>query len=188
MQEAITVNEAMTRDFVGVSEGDSIVEAASLLLNEGADGAVVLRGSDPVGMLTPKDILAWLAEDGPDSEGTVGERMRDTVPTVDPAQSLDEAAALMFSHSTNQLVVTANGSELQGVLTQADIVAAKTRVPSEPDTEAEMEPARLESEPTPMAEGDGGFTDQGICQGCGSLMDDLSMYNGQMLCADCRDV
>ena len=188
MQEAVTVNEAMTRDFVGVSEGDSIVEAAALLAEEGAEGAIVLRGSDPVGMLTAADVLVWVSDDGPDSEATVGERMRETVPTVDPTQSLEAAAAQMFSHSTTQLAVTENGSELQGVLTQADIVAATTRAPSESDDSPEMEPARVESDHEMTAQGDGGFSDQGICQSCGSLMDDLAAYNGQLLCADCRDV
>jgi hypothetical protein len=32
------------------------------------------------------------------------------------------------------------------------------------------------------------FDDQGICEVCGALTHDLSAFNGQLRCADCRNV
>lgn len=190
MNGDVTVREAMTRDFVGVSEGDSIVDAAALLLEEEVAGAVVLRGQDPIGMLTAEDVLAWLVSDGDTETGTVADGMGDSVPTVSPDHSIEDAAALMFSRSTTQLVVVDESREPMGVLTQGDIVATTTLEPGEraSETAPEVEPARVEAEVGAQAEGDGGFTEQGICERCGSLSSDLTSFNGQLLCSDCRDV
>lgn len=185
MNGDVTVREAMTRDFVGVSEGDGMVEAASLLLEEDAAGAVVLRGMNPVGMLTAADVLAWLVANGAVEDATVGDAMAESVPTVAPETSIEDAAELLFTHSTDQLVVTDGGQPL-GVLTQGDIVAATTFAPGEQSSHAE--PARVESEPGATAQGDGGFSEQGICERCGALTSDLSSFNGQLLCSDCMDV
>jgi len=34
----------------------------------------------------------------------------------------------------------------------------------------------------------GGFEDQGICEKCGSLRRNLTAFNGQLLCAECREI
>lgn len=193
MNGEVTVREAMTPEFVGVSEGDDIVDAAALLLDEETPGAVVLRGSEPVGMLTDRDVLGWLVSDG--EGGTVADAMRDGVPTISPNQSVEDAAAEMFSRSTSQLLVVNERGELQGVLTRSDIVATTTLAPvDEPETEA-MEDTRREaavrheSETTVAAgAGDGGFSEQGICERCGALAGSLASVNGELLCSDCRDI
>lgn len=187
MNGDVTVREAMTRDFVGVSEGDDIVDAASLLVEEDTAGAVVLRGQKPIGMLTSKDALAWLTANGESQNGTVADGMREGAPTVAPDRRIEDAAALLFTHSTSQLVVVEDDEPL-GILTEKDIVATTTLAPAETAGEQTVEPARVEAELGAAAEGDGGFTEQGICERCGSLTGDLTSFNGQLLCADCQEV
>lgn len=190
MNGEVTVREAMTRDFVGVSEGDRIVDAAELLLEEDSAGAIVLRGQDPIGMLTAEDVLAWLVADGDSDEATVADGMTDSVPTISPDRSVEDAAELMFSRSVTQLVVSGDDGGPQGVLTQGDIVATTTLASGEAAGEnmVDVEPARVEAELGAQAEGDGGFSEQGICERCGALTSDLTSFNGQLLCNDCRDV
>ena len=53
------------------------------------------------------------------------------------------------------------------------------------ETERRVRRARIERV---EADGDGGFSDQGICERCGALTSELASFNGQLLCADCRDV
>ena len=58
MNENVTVREVMEREFVGVSESDGVLETSELLLREGSDLAVVLRGSEPVGVVTAALVFA----------------------------------------------------------------------------------------------------------------------------------
>ena len=186
----------MTPEFVGVSEGDDIVDAAALLLDEEAAGAVVLRGSEPIGMLTAKDVLAWLVDREDGETATVADGMRDGVATIAPDRSIEDAAARMFSQSTSQLLVVNEQGDVQGVVTQGDIVAATTLSPETGTTAAETversrreSAVRHESETTVAAGAEsGGFSEQGICEGCGALTGALASVNGQLLCGECRDI
>lgn len=188
MNSAVTVRDAMTQDYVGVSEGDGLVDAATLLVEEEIDGAVVLRGQEPVGMLTWADVLAALVA-GEAQDGSVGDWMTDSVPRVSPDQTVEEAADLLFTRSARQLVVTDATDEVLGVLTRADLVAATALTPGEGEQRSGVERAsHARTEENEPAQGDGGFSDQGICEGCGTLTADLTSFNGQLLCADCRDV
>lgn len=194
MNGEVTVREAMTPEFVGVSEGDDIVAAAELLLEEDTPGAVVLRGNEPVGMLTARDVLGWLVDWGDTADATVSDGMRDGVPTISANRSIDDAAAEMFSRSTSQLVVVDEQGEIQGVLSRSDIVAATTLAPSTDTVETvqreseRAETVRNDTESVGDAAGDGGFSDQGICERCGTLAASLATVNGELLCTDCRDV
>ena len=188
MNADVTVREVMDREYVGVSESDDLVETVELLLREEAETAVVLRGSDPVGVLTERDILSLVAAGPEPGEATVSDAMTPSLPTVDPDETLDAAADRMSAQSVRRLVVT-NGSEPVGLLTEHDLLASRTH---DPTTErGSVRQASVESESAARAvetEAEDAFEDQGICEGCGRLTSDLAAFNGQLLCADCRDI
>lgn len=190
MNADVTVRDVMDREYVGVSESDDLVETVELLLREDAETAVVLRGSDPVGVLTERDILALLV-DGPDpGDATVEDAMTASLPTIEPDATLDAAADRMSARSTRRLVVS-DGSEPLGIITEHDLLTSRTH---DPTTTQEAAPeAAVETNATALAaETETGaqdsFEDQGICEVCGTLTSDLSSFNGQLLCADCRDM
>jgi len=187
MNGDVTVQEAMTRDFVGVSGSDTIRDTANLLLEEDAPGAVVLEGVDPVGVVTASDALSWLVDDGR-ADATVTECMSEQVPSVTADQEIGAAVDALFAQSATLLVVTDDGGEPLGVLTQRDVIAATAFSPGQAVTDQEVEPARIESESESPTNADGGYSDQGICGRCGALTSDLVSFNGQLLCPDCRDV
>ena len=194
MNADVTVREVMDRDYLGVSESDDLVDTVELLLREGVDTAVVMRGTEPVGVLTGRDVMALLVE-GPDPESaTVGDAMTARVPTVDPDLAVDEAADVMSAQDVRRLVVTRNaGEEPDGVITEHDVFAVRASS-LERDSEAAEEARAVASGPGTAlandieAEGTGDFEDQGICEACGTLTGDLVSFNGQLLCADCRDM
>lgn len=186
MNADVSVEDVMDREYVGVSESDALVDTVELLLRQDTETAVVLRGSEYVGVLTQRDVLATLVE-GPDpTEATVGDVMTESVPTVIPETSLDAAADRMSTRESRRLVVT-NSTEPLGVITERDLLVTRTR---------ELDRAERHEEP-PLATGVGTvdelaegatdqYQDQSICEGCGSFASDLSSFNGQLLCADCR--
>jgi len=185
MNVDVTVQDVMDREYVGVSESADLVDTVEVLLRQETETAVVQRGNEHVGVLTHEDVLATLVE-GPDpSEATVGDAMTESVPTVSPETRLDVAADRMSTQEAGRLVVT-SGSEPLGVLSERDLLATRSQsLAPTPDTHAIAVGASAE-----MGSGQAvdSYEDQSICEGCGSFSGDLSSFNGQLLCADCRDI
>jgi CBS domain-containing protein len=188
MNTEVTVRETMNREYLGVSESDDLVETVELLLREGAETAVVVRGSEPVGVLTERDVLALLVE-GPDPQSaTVADAMTGSIPTIGPDASLAAAADRMSTREARRLVVT-DGGEPLGVITEHDLLTSRTREPTGTVGETHVDA----SAGTAMAidaetEATDTFDDQGICEKCGTLTRNLAAFNGQLLCGDCRDM
>lgn len=169
MNEGLAVRDVMTRDFVGVSESDTVRSAAELLLAEDAAAAVVLRGSEPVGLWTERDALAAIA-DGVDARDTpVSEVMHPEVPTVEPGATLGPVVDRMSTGGTRWFVVRANG-DTEGLLSVTDVVSAAT-LASHVEDEPQAQPERH---------------DQSICERCGSLTRDLLERDGALVCPSCR--
>lgn len=191
MNADVTVRELMNREYVGVSESDDLVDTVELLLRENADVGVVQRGSEHIGILTERDVLALLVEGPNPAEATVGDAMTESVPTVHPDATLDAAADEMSTRSSGRLVVT-NGSEPLGIITERDLLASRTYGETETE-EATTETltsgtmtATMTVDAGSESEFEGTMEDQSICEGCGKLTPDLSSFNGQLLCPDCR--
>ncbi|MFB6308153.1 MAG: CBS domain-containing protein [Haloarculaceae archaeon] len=192
MNRDVTVREVMDREFVGASESDGMVQTVEVMLRSDSESVVVLRGSEPVGVMSTWDVLASVVEGGDHESKTVGDVMTESVPTVAPDRTLSEARDQMSARSTSRLVVT-DGAEPLGVVTEHDILTA-----SRLGSEAELATDDRQQAAAPMAgpagsdttsdASSGGFSEQSICEVCGSFSRDLTSINGQLLCADCRDV
>ena len=186
MNTELTVREVMDREFVGVSESDDVRSVVDLLLEEGAECAVVLRGQEPVGLLTERDVLR-VVSDGRDPETvSVGDVVDDPAPTVAPDSGVDVAVDAMTARGSRRLLVVED--EIRGLLTEHDLLSATTIGRYDDATGVE-----------PTANGDAlgddravatdrAVSDQSICQECGSLSRDLLETDGRHLCPNCRDV
>lgn len=192
MNADVSVRDVMDREYVGVSESDDLLETVELLLREGAEAAVVQRGSEHVGVLSERDVLALLVT-GEDLEtATVGDAMTESVPTVSPDTILEVAADEMSTRGASRLVVT-NGSEPLGVIAERDLLANRA-IQARDQSGATQEavessagaPMEAESHTGVGGEVDAGFEEQGICESCGTLAGNLAATNGQLLCPDCR--
>jgi len=202
MNGDVTVQEVMDRAFVGVSESDGLRETVELMLEEEVESVLVLRGQEPVGVLTERDVLATVVSRRLDGT-VVSEAMTETVPTVDPDLTLTEAAGELSAQSTQRLVVT-DGTAPVGILTEHDLLNTspfqqEAGGPPESGGEPadrkramanamEAQAATSERAGTETATATGSFEEQAICEACSSFTRDLSAFNGQLLCADCRDM
>ncbi|WP_114577381.1 cyclic nucleotide-binding/CBS domain-containing protein [Saliphagus sp. LR7] len=188
MEQALAVRDVLTNDYVGVSEADTVLATVELMRAERTGCALVVRGSDPVGIVTEWDVLGLVEEGKSAAETTVGDAMSTPVITIGADRSLTEAAALMTRENVRNLAVT-DDQEILGALTQRDVIAATGSFQGSPDSElaGEMTTAGDLEEGRLRANG-GEYTTQGVCEACGSLVDALREANGQLLCADCRRV
>jgi len=191
MEPELTVREIMDREYVGVTESDELVETVELLLEEDKETAVVLHGSEHVGVVTERDILSTLV-DGPEpSNATVSDVMSEHVPTVQPETTVSSAADRLSTQTARRLIVT-DGSEPEGVLTQNDLLAGRNysaeQEPASVRTETRTEEAVAGAGTATTQPSENAFEDQGICELCGTLTRELTSFNGQLLCADCREM
>lgn len=197
MNGTVSIRDVMAREYVGVSESDSVAGAARLMRDEGVESAVVLRGSEPVGVLGAREVMVLVAEGG-DPASTAVESVMTAPPIVLTADAdITEAIAEISRRDVRRIVVT-DGGEVVGVVTEHDIITATSAMP-----EIEVGPGTAggaetigETEPGPEGTAVAGaetpeadqFSAQSVCEVCGSLSANLSEVNGQLVCADCREV
>ncbi len=182
MVEDLTARDAMTTAYVGVSESDTVGDVIDVMIEEGVGGVVVLRGTEPVGTVTERDLLRTATTGTIPTDAGVSSVMSGPGPSVKADVPLSEAAGALSTADRRQLLVR-NGDGLVGMLTSQDVITAAASLLSSPEREPngfttpESEPVEENSEYT-----------QSVCEVCGSLMPGLESVNGQVVCADCRRV
>lgn len=188
MVEDRTVKEAMTRAYVGVSESDTVGDVVDLMLDDGVASVVVVRGAEPVGTATERDLLRAAATGSLPVEADIASVMSGPGPRIDEETPLSEAASTLSTADERQLLVT-NGDGLTGVLTARDVIAAAASMFSSPDPESDSGP---EPDTTPMARDEADetatYTTQSVCETCGTLMPGLESVDGRAICGDCRSI
>lgn len=209
MEGEVTVRDVMTREYVGVSESDTVLGAVRLMNEEGTGCVVVLRGSEPVGIMTESDVLALVADERDPAETRVSAVMSEPVVSVDAERELSDAAGTMSREDIRRLLVT-NGEEVVGVLSERDVISASASLSSVPSVRSEstreitgggpltddrvggdpMTDDRASDSTEVVGEnGDRGqYSDRSICETCGTFSRELANVNGQLICADCREV
>ncbi|PGF18160.1 signal transduction protein [Natrinema sp. CBA1119] len=202
MESELSVREILTSDYVGVSESDTVLDVVSLMRDERTSCALVVRGSEPIGIVTEWDVLGLVDDERDPATTTVDEAMTTPVITVGPDRSLTDVATTMARQNIRNVIVE-DDDGIVGLVTQRDVIAAASSF------QATMTPTRSSEPPVdrdreladPVAArasgaGNGGalpnggdeYTTQGVCEACGSLADELWDANGQLVCTDCRSV
>lgn len=178
MNDDVTLREIVRQEFVGVTESDTVAETLSLLADEREACAVVLRSGQAIGIAAPPDLYHAVAAH--DLETTpITAVMRDPPPTLAPGDHVEAASKLLVEADTPRILVTDDG-DVVGLIDARDVLAVKT---ARPDA-APME-STVTGPPEPTGER---YSSQSICERCGSLSRELSEFNGQLLCPDCRSV
>ncbi|WP_255167287.1 CBS domain-containing protein [Natrononativus amylolyticus] len=193
MEAELSVTDVLTTEYVGVSESDTVLGAVQLMRDERVGCVLVVRGSEPVGIMTEWDVLGVVAAERSPAETTVGAVMSAPVLTIEANRSVTDAADLMTKEAIRNLVVT-DGDDTLGVLTQRDVIAAagsfQAVTSSNRPAEAPLTALGVEGDRSGELVTNGGdeYSTQGVCELCGSLADSLWDSNGQLVCADCRGV
>ncbi len=143
------VEQVMTRDVATARPGDTLKQAARVLVERGISGLPVVdeRGqvvgvvsegdvlTKEVGELVSRHPLAWLTGQADGGQAKldarlVGEAMTTPAITIEAQRSLNVAAKLMVEKGVNRLPVVAEG-KLVGLVTRADLVRAFVRADEE---------------------------------------------------------
>ena len=115
-----SVQDVMTTNPTTVEPGTSMKEAAQLMKKEDVGALPVVEGARLVGMITDRDIVLRAVAEGK-LDATVGGIASKDVVSVDPQQSLDEAARLLAQHQLRRLPVCEEDGRIVGIIAQADV-------------------------------------------------------------------
>ncbi len=185
MFDTIPIRDAMSREFAGVTEGDSVADALALMHEENIGSVVVLHGRDPVGVVTERDLLTVALGDESAASTSVAAVMTSAPEPLDVDTDL-QTGIMRLANDRVVAVPVVDGESVVGVLTPSDVVMAAASVGGR--TTENPAPATSEATPTPEAVEAGTDINPGVCESCGTLSADLVAVNGQMLCPDCRSV
>ena len=112
----------MTANPRTIDSSTPVVEAAKIMKAEDVGSVPVVEGDRLVGMLTDRDMVVRVVAEGRDPQSTTpGDIASRDLVTVDPDQSLDEAARLMAQHQVRRLPVVEEDGRLVGILSQGDV-------------------------------------------------------------------
>src|ERR1700752_1749615 len=105
-----TVAEVMNRSVLAVDPTASIGEAAEKMMDAGVGAVVVMEDMVRlVGIVTERDILRAVAQRARAAEARVRQWMTESVITIDPETTVEDAAKMMFERNFRHLPVTRDG-------------------------------------------------------------------------------
>jgi CBS domain-containing protein len=117
------IEKYVRKKLVSVDANESVVSAASIMRQNGIGSLVVVKESDPVGILTERDILYKVVASKKDPEQTkVRSIMSSPIETIESSSKVGDAIAKMSRLGIRRLAVTKDG-KLVGLLSQRSIVA-----------------------------------------------------------------
>ena len=116
-----SIQQAMTSNPTTVGPTNTAAEVAQIMKAEDIGSLPIVEGDKLVGVVTDRDLAIRIVAEGRGVDTTVGEIASKDVVTVDPEQTIDEAARLMAEHQGRRLPVVEEDGRLVGILAQADI-------------------------------------------------------------------
>jgi CBS domain-containing protein len=119
-----SIQEAMTSSPTTVEPTTTVQEAARTMKAEDVGSLPIVQGDKLVGVITDRDLTIRIIAEGKGFDTPVAEVASKDVATIDPQQSLEEAARLMASNQVRRLPVVEEDGKLVGILAQADIAQA----------------------------------------------------------------
>lgn len=117
LTQGVQVRSAMITDFRTLSHGDTIRDAANLLLATSQQDFPVMNGDAVIGLLGRNELIRALATSGQDAY-VAGAMDRDFI-SVEPAMDLAEAIPLLTPRRSSLLVM--EGGRLLGMLTAENL-------------------------------------------------------------------
>jgi CBS domain-containing protein len=118
------VQEAMTSNPTAITPDTTVQEAARLMKTEDVGALPIVEDGRLTGVITDRDLAIRGVAEGRGAETTVRDLASKDIVTIDPQQSLEEAARVMAEHQVRRLPVVEEDGRLVGMLAQADVAQA----------------------------------------------------------------
>ena len=170
----VQVKEIMRSNVKTVDYNASILDAARKMCSKDATGScVVLKNNLPIGIVTEQDInCKVVAKDISPSKTPVKEVMTEPLITIQHDLRVEQAIKMMTKNRVRRLPVLNAEKKLIGIITVRDILSLGATINELVRDLAEIN--RITEE-------------EGVCERCGCISDELYPIDDQFLCPHCRE-
>ena len=118
--ELKNVRDVMNKSIISVDKDDAIRMAVKKMVRGGIGAVIVTEKDKPVGILTERDILKFLANEKMDLDNKVENIMSAPLISVDSSSSLEEAANVMLTNNIRRLIIKEK-DEYVGIISQREL-------------------------------------------------------------------
>jgi len=115
------VNHIMSKNVLTVDKSTSLQEAASNMKKSNIGCVIVTEDTKPVGIVTERDFVIKVAAEGRPLFTDIYEVMSSPLITINPEETVWEAAEMMKEKGIHKLAVKKN-EQIVGIVTTTDIV------------------------------------------------------------------
>jgi len=115
------VEDVMIKNVITIEETASIKNAATKMAEANVGSIVVTKNNESTGIVTERDFVERYAAKGISLSSLVKDIMTLSLITIDPNDTIWEAAELMKTHNIHKLPVIKD-KKLVGIITNSDLV------------------------------------------------------------------
>jgi CBS domain-containing protein len=117
-----TILDRKTDGVVTIDISSNLQTAADLMMHHRIAALIVMKHSQPVSLLSERELVAAMAEKGPRAAETlIRDLVMDSMLTVSPEESLKRAMTLMTTKRVRHLPVVED-EELIGIVSLGDVI------------------------------------------------------------------
>jgi CBS-domain-containing membrane protein len=178
MSTGILVKNIMTKSVIQVNHDKTVQEAAKIMVNHRVGSIIVVKNSNPIGIITETDINKKIVALGKDPKKIkVADIMSSPIAFSNPNEDIMITVEKMKKHKIKRIPVVDKG-KIVGIVTDTDIARAS------PDM-LDILNFRLK-----MRENEASIIESstsGLCESCGGYSDDLKFVDDQWICDNCRE-
>lgn len=119
--ELKNVRDVMNKSVISVDKDDAIRMAVNKMVHGGIGAVIVTEKDKPVGILTERDILKFIANEKMDLDNSKVENIMSTpLISVDSSSSLEQAADVMLTNNIRRLIIKEK-DEYVGIISQREL-------------------------------------------------------------------
>jgi len=175
----VTVHEIMTKDVFILDVTSTALEVAKAMDEQNIDSVIITKYGEATGIITERDMVCKvMVKDAMPHTVNAEEIMSSPILTVKPNTGAIKASEMMVKFHIRRLAVT-DGKAIVGLVTDRDILAVAPGLNTILEDLIEINREQDVVETIDI--------ERGVCQRCGSHVDDLNQFNGLILCEDCRE-
>ncbi len=172
----VRVGDVMRKGVITLQQDETAESAAKTLKRNMIGSVIVLRKSEPVGIITERDIIFKVIAEGKDPRKVkLNAIMSSPLKAVGPDVDIEEAARMLRDEHVKRLPVVSNKGVLIGILSETDMVRVSPALFDIIRERAEVERFGKTVE----------FT--GLCESCFNYSESLKRIDGKLICEDCEE-
>jgi len=172
----VRVGDVMRKGVITLQQDETVFNAAKVLKGNVIGSVIVLRKSEPVGIITERDMVFKVIAEGKDPKKVkLKDVMSSPLKAVGPEVDIEDAARMLRDEHVKRLPVVSNKGLLIGILSETDLVRVSPAL-------FDIIRERAAVDRFGKAEV---FT--GLCESCFNYSDSLKRTDGKLVCEDCEE-